>query len=757
MAIYVQPYNPWREQLAANIITPLIGDFLTNMRQNEQNKKTNAFRGALQDAISSQSQPVSLTPQNVPDGYNSDGWASAFHKTDTPLTQFDLGTAQPKTPSIQDIAQAANSLAATKRFSMLNPETVQGIKNNMLQMAEAQRLRDTQDLYTNLFRDANSFDEQMKILAQAGFNGVGSPQMALVYNQWGQHRTPHMISSNIDAGDRDLIISTDPTTGQVVSNYSIQKGLDPAEAARNATSERNATIAANASMYNADRSAGASMYHTDATTGLGYAQLAQTTDENRRKETNDQIKVLEDQKRAILESDYSSEQKNAMIAPINEDIARLRSSLTGGTQQNNPQWTIGEAFIGGANNGVITGDYLEQRKGHMHQGIDLPVKIGTPVTFRDIAGQGFTVANVGNQGSKGYGTYVDIIGTKDGHKVEYRLAHLTPGSVRFKPGDPINVGDIIANSGNSGNSSGPHLHIECKVDGKKVNPHTMLKMFQQEQKTQTASAQAKAQKQDATQTQSPLTGHPYFISPEGDPLSYEKFSEWAKEHEGGEAGLFYELENKAWIRDTRDNYDQPPPKLDPAPVPRKPITLPADGDMRYSYMRPSMNTATPAIPPITQQPVSNDSASQTPYPAPMSDPSPQYHGLNRSGLTPYTRENSRFPAWSFAEFANRINTNSTGDSYPTGYNPRVADYYPYFEPPRGLGLDSPSTLDRQQTMFFPRGYFPEASIDNDIQAFSKLNGDNPNSLEYLMKLYGLDPNSDAARHFFFYPKPYNSF
>ena len=752
MAIYVQPYNPWREQLAANIITPLIGDFLTNMRQNEQNKKTNAFRGALQDAISSQSQPVSLTHQSVPDGYNSDGWASAFHKTDTPLTQFDLGTAQPKTPSIQDIAQAANSLAATKRFSMLNPETVQGIKNNMLQMVEAQRLRDTQDLYTNLFRDANSFDEQMKILAQAGFNGVGSPQMASVYNQWVQHRTPHMISSNIDAGNRNLIISTDPTTGQVVSNYSIQKGLDPAEAARNATSERNATIAANASMYNADRSAGASMYHTDATTGLGYAQLEQIRDENRRKEINDQIKALEDQKRDIYDSGADPKTIAAAEARIDAKIAELKQSpYWGGGRQTNGGGTV--SFTTPINDGGQWGNIINKYSQQYDLDPDLvyaviQVESGHKnglTSNKDAQGLmqiipdtqkylGITDPFDPDQNIRGGTQYLRQMLDMFGGNVEKALLAYNAGPGTIQAGrnpNPKYARDVLA------------IYNKRKAGRK--------------QKTQAAPAQAKAQTQEATQTQSPLTGHPYFISPEGTPLSLEKFIEWAKEHERGESGLFNELEYKGWVRDTRDNYNQPAPKLDPTPAPRKPITLPADGDMRLSYMRPSMDTTTPAIPPVTQQPVSNDTASQTPYPAPMSNPSPQYHGLNRSGLTPYSRANSRFPAWSFAEFANRINANSTGDSSPAAYSAREANYSPYFEPPRGLGLDSPLALNRRQTMFFPRGYFPASSADDDIQAIASLNGDNPNPLEYLMRLYGLDPNSDTARHFFFYPRPYNTF
>ena len=81
MATIVTPYNPWREQLAVGLLGPLIGDFISNMRQNEQNRKTNAFRGALQDAISSQGQGnISLAQPQEPEGYNSNPWANAFQQ-----------------------------------------------------------------------------------------------------------------------------------------------------------------------------------------------------------------------------------------------------------------------------------------------------------------------------------------------------------------------------------------------------------------------------------------------------------------------------------------------------------------------------------------------------------------------------------------------------------------------------------------------------------------------------------------------------
>ena len=97
----------------------------------------------------------------------------------------------------------------------------------------------------------------------------------------------------------------------------------------------------------------------------------------------------------------------------------------------------------------------------MHKGIDFAVPVGTPVMA---AGAG-TVQLAGRLG--GYGNYLRIAhgngyGTAYGH-----LSRLAPG---IHAGSHVHQGQIVAYSGNTGMSTGPHLHYEILVSGNQVNP-----------------------------------------------------------------------------------------------------------------------------------------------------------------------------------------------------------------------------------------------------------------------------------------------
>ncbi|HEY9441350.1 MAG TPA: M23 family metallopeptidase, partial [Streptomyces sp.] len=94
----------------------------------------------------------------------------------------------------------------------------------------------------------------------------------------------------------------------------------------------------------------------------------------------------------------------------------------------------------------------------VHTGIDFPVSYGTPVMAA-------TDGTVRTQWNSAYGNMA-IVTSPDGTETWY--CHLS--STKIRSGS-VKAGDVIAYSGNSGNSTGPHLHFEVRPGGgAAVNP-----------------------------------------------------------------------------------------------------------------------------------------------------------------------------------------------------------------------------------------------------------------------------------------------
>ena len=94
-----------------------------------------------------------------------------------------------------------------------------------------------------------------------------------------------------------------------------------------------------------------------------------------------------------------------------------------------------------------------------HKGVDWGTPTGTPV----YASCGGTVARAGWGGGYGYCVYINH---PDGKQTRY--AHLS--KVLVSAGQSVSQGQLIARSGSTGVSTGPHLHFEILVNGVSVNP-----------------------------------------------------------------------------------------------------------------------------------------------------------------------------------------------------------------------------------------------------------------------------------------------
>lgn len=99
----------------------------------------------------------------------------------------------------------------------------------------------------------------------------------------------------------------------------------------------------------------------------------------------------------------------------------------------------------------------------MHSGIDFRGPIGTPIYA---TADGIVVTA---QSSGGYGKHVVI---DHGYGYETLYAHMS--DIEVQAGDRVRRGDFIGELGNTGRSSGPHLHYEVHRNGQAVNPRYYL-------------------------------------------------------------------------------------------------------------------------------------------------------------------------------------------------------------------------------------------------------------------------------------------
>lgn len=97
---------------------------------------------------------------------------------------------------------------------------------------------------------------------------------------------------------------------------------------------------------------------------------------------------------------------------------------------------------------------------NLHRGVDLAAAEGTPIK----AIQDGRVVSAGESGS--YGMCVVI---EDENGYQSRYAHCT--SISVTTGQEVKRGDVIATVGSTGQSTGPHLHLEVMLNGEYLNPY----------------------------------------------------------------------------------------------------------------------------------------------------------------------------------------------------------------------------------------------------------------------------------------------
>ncbi len=104
-----------------------------------------------------------------------------------------------------------------------------------------------------------------------------------------------------------------------------------------------------------------------------------------------------------------------------------------------------------------------------HQGVDFIPGDGQPIY---VIADG--VVTLHDEANWSYGNTVEIEHEIDGHIITSKYAHMQYNSSALQVGDEVSVGDFMGLVGNTGASTGPHLHFEIWIDGVKVNPFTWL-------------------------------------------------------------------------------------------------------------------------------------------------------------------------------------------------------------------------------------------------------------------------------------------
>ncbi len=128
-----------------------------------------------------------------------------------------------------------------------------------------------------------------------------------------------------------------------------------------------------------------------------------------------------------------------------------------------------KSILGGIGYSISSGfswGKTKLRDGRAHPAVDAAVPVGTPVHVPNY-GSSWYVTKTGENATAG--KFVKLQTTlPSGDVHEYTLAHLD--SVDVAAGDTVSSADVVAKSGNTGNSTGPHLHIALKINGQSVDP-----------------------------------------------------------------------------------------------------------------------------------------------------------------------------------------------------------------------------------------------------------------------------------------------
>ena len=177
-----------------------------------------------------------------------------------------------------------------------------------------------------------------------------------------------------------------------------------------------------------------------------------------------------DGQRVVLNGDIvaQSMQREGYESQTIQEYAQAAGIRAESDFTNNPAGTIQWPFAVG----VHIGDHFGYRDcagcSSDHGGQDFNPGYGAEI---QAIADGTVAVSTDSGGSLGVVMMIDHM--IDGELITSVYAHMIEGSRRFEVGDTVHVADVIGQTGNTGMSTGPHLHFEIRlggVDGTKVDP-----------------------------------------------------------------------------------------------------------------------------------------------------------------------------------------------------------------------------------------------------------------------------------------------
>ena len=316
MAIYFQPYNPWREQLAAGILTPLLNNWIQRGYEKTDNAKINQIRGnilqELRNLTSPQTNSLSapVSPSSV-----------IGAETLPPIGAMNSAQqTQSRLPTLEEINSAIISNLAN---SNVNPQTIQDLMNPYINSVGTQRMNDLKNSYASSLGNASSFDEQVNLLTRAVMEGAATDDTLKTLAGYAQFRQPYYRFSEMDTGDQKYLLSQNPLNGQVTPAYSQHVAVSPNTSAtvgtqRDIASMQYGTQRDIASMQDATR-----RYIADQTNDIASRTLQSDDEEKRYQRENPNLITITDEDGTVY---FANPKTGKIVQAVNANGQKITNS-----------------------------------------------------------------------------------------------------------------------------------------------------------------------------------------------------------------------------------------------------------------------------------------------------------------------------------------------------------------------------------------------------------------------------------------------